>query len=654
MLGLIALQQGLVGEAFELIDRAVELDDSVAVFHSNRAAVLVRMDRFAEAAESCRKALVIRPHYADAQANLGLSLWRTGHIEKAEQALMRALELAPNHPDAALHLAGLRREQGRSEEAADGYVQALRLRPSDTEAYQQCAQLMLSLKRYDEAADLLAHALALEPENHILWNNLGNAYWEQGQTELTKNCFRQALRLRPSDHLTALRAEALCPTVFETTDEIDAYRTRLAEVLEQYAEKQWSAPLAAFGSSNANPSFHLTYHGRADRPLKEAYARVFEGRLPQPQTPEPGSGLPRIGVVVTRSHEGIFLRSLADVLRRFTPGLAQIVIAGPPESAEQIRKAIPGPHIEYLPLPNRLDQAAEALLKARFDLLYYFEVNSDSFNYFLATLRLAPVQATGYGVQATTGLTNMDAYISSRPVETAEAQDHYTERLVLLETLASYQLRPRVPTSAPTRSHFKLPEFGRLYLCAQNLLKFHPDFDPVMGEILRLDRQGFIVITAGNIPSATNRLRERFSRTIGDVAPRVLFIPRQKRREYLALLSRCEVVLDPLYFGGVNTTYDALGLGKPVVTLPGEWQKSRYTDGCYQVMGFPHCTAKSPEHYVELAVRLGLDSDYRRWTNEQILAASGPLFNNDRVVREYERVFLELVEAGRQGRVRQA
>ena len=52
---------------------------------------------------------------------------------------------------------------------------------------------------------------------------------------------------------------------------------------------------------------------------------------------------------------------------------------------------------------------------------------------------------------------------------------------------------------------------------------------------------------------------------------------RMERNEYLALLSLCDVSLDtPHYGGGANTVYDASAVGVPLVTLPGEFHRSRW------------------------------------------------------------------------------
>ncbi len=109
------------------------------------------------------------------------------------------------------------------------------------------------------------------------------------------------------------------------------------------------------------------------------------------------------------------------------------------------------------------------------------------------------------------------------------------------------------------------------------------------------------------------------------------------------------VVLDPLYFGGGFTTYHAFSLNKPVVTLPTRFQRGRYTLGCYRKMRLSDCVASDADDYVEIALRLGTDEDYRAAVVEQIRESAEVLFEDVQAVEEYERIFEQLVGEGQSG-----
>ncbi|MBN1909774.1 MAG: hypothetical protein JW818_08545, partial [Pirellulales bacterium] len=264
--------------------------------------------------------------------------------------------------------------------------------------------------------------------------------------------------------------------------------------------------------------------------------------------------------------------------------------------------------------------------------------------YFLPFFRLAPVQCTSFGIQVTSGIGRMDYYLSSSLVEPPDAAEHYTEKLILAPVLLPYRHRAELPERPKTRHQLGLPDDGSLYVCAQHLGKFHPDFDRLIGAILRCDRRGVLAVVEDESGYVAARLRARFERTLPDVSERIVFLPRLATLDYRCLLASADVLLDPPYFGGMNSTYDALSVNRPMVTLPSPYHRGRVTLGCYRKMGLDECVAADSEDYVAQAVRLANEPDWREHVCQQIAQSSDVLFDNLDTVREHERIFERLLD----------
>jgi len=299
-----------------------------------------------------------------------------------------------------------------------------------------------------------------------------------------------------------------------------------------------------------------------------------------------------------------------------------------------------------LALPDDLDGIVTTIRDAACHVLFHYEVGTDPLNYFLPYFGLAPVQCTSWGAPVTSGIPRMDYYVSSELIEPHGADAHYTETLVRLDTLPSYYFRPPEPTAPKTREELGLGADRHIYLCPQNLLKLHPDFDTPLAEILRRDPDGEVVLIEGHRPQWTGLLRRRLGRTIADGSDRIRFLPQQHFAEFLALLAACDVILDPFHFGGAATTYDALSVGTPIVTWPGAYARGRVTAACYRRMGVLDCVAADPEDYVRTAVRLGTDQAYQNWIRSRVLAANDVLYEDIQAVREFERFLQCAVDLG--------
>ena len=114
--------------------------------------------------------------------------------------------------------------------------------------------------------------------------------------------------------------------------------------------------------------------------------------------------------------------------------------------------------------------------------------------------------------------------------------------------------------------------------------------------------------------AASRRMKDTLMQ---DVTRRVLVIPRTDRQTFLSHLSGATVVLDSFPFGGGVTSFQALSMGAPVVTLrhPSLWH-GRITAAMYDAMGVPELArllvAEDCVGYVTKAVALGGSLGERR------------------------------------------
>jgi predicted O-linked N-acetylglucosamine transferase (SPINDLY family) len=100
-------------------------------------------------------------------------------------------------------------------------------------------------------------------------------------------------------------------------------------------------------------------------------------------------------------------------------------------------------------------------------------------------------------------------------------------------------------------------------------------------------------------------------------------------------------MLDPLHFGGGNTTYEALSLGKPVVTWPSQFLRGRLSLAMYRQMGYLEMVTDGAESFGSLAVRLARDTEFRAHASNEIREKAAVLFRDDEAVRGMERFFRE-------------
>src|SRR4029079_18565710 len=127
----------------------------------------------------------------------------------------------------------------------------------------------------------------------------------------------------------------------------------------------------------------------------------------------------------------------------------------------------------------------------------------------------------------------------------------------------------------------------------------------------------------------------------GIQAERIIFEGRAICRDLMAAYGRVDLALDTQPYSGGLTTCEALGMGVPVVTWPGQTFAGRHATSHLTNAGLTQFIADSREAYIDLAVQWASRIDelatIRAALRHQIQAS--PLCN----ARQFASDFLELL-----------
>ena len=641
LLGVLSAQQGRLEEAINLIQRAMTVSGEHPVYLNNLGEVLRLQGRLDESLSMIKGVVELAPAFPDGHYNLGNVMKQMGQDDVAVISFRKALELEPKHAKARFSLANTLREQGRVPLARREYQQIVEEHPHWFEPRLNFGVALMQLGECDEAIRQHMIAHSLKPDAHDVVENIGDIYVKQGLHHEAKHWYRRASEGRPRNWLRDMRTEILGDVVAASNESIDQYRAHVSETLDRYKQEKLTIDASQLHLYGAPPQNILTYQGRDDKPLREKYSELF-APLISPLEPNRPSGKPKIGVVVTSGHEGVFGRCLGDMLNQIGPRNLDITIVSSFAGRNILRHLYPHWSIEFMVLPDRIDHAAEMLLKQQFHLLLYWEVGTDSTNYFLPFFRPCITQSTTWGWPVTTGNRRIDDFVSAACLEKPDAQEHYVENLVRLGGVPTYYKRPNVPKPLKTRRELGIKEQDHLYFCPQNIRKIHPDFDPVLAEILRRDPLGQVLLIGDEQPTISELLKRRFRQTMPDVVDRVFILSRLPVEIYLNVLALSEVNLDTFYYGGgANTVFDTFATGTPMVTMPGAFHRSRFAAGLFEMVDIPSTITKTHEEYITLAVDIANSPDRRHDLHVDILAKGEAVLENQAAVRAWEQYFLE-------------
>ncbi|UEM04243.1 tetratricopeptide repeat protein [Skermanella rosea] len=604
--------------------------------------ILLVLDRLDGAEAAYRRAASLRPDGVEAWNNLGFCLNRLGRHGDARDALARAATVDPGYATAWSNLGAALAGLGRHGEAVAMWLRTLRVRPDHPEALISLANARLRDHRLEAAAATLGHALAVTPDFARAQTMLGNILLDQGHTGRARTAFRQARRLCGDPGLEVKEALAL-PIIPESEAHIREVRERLADGVARLTGRgiRLRDPLAQVGQT----CFYLAYHAADDRPLQEAVAGLYEAACPdllqdRADPPARPDGRTHVGFVSQYWHQHTIAKLNLGLIRNLDRERFHVTLFTTPHAGDAMRDALVRAADATVELPLDLRAARDAIATRRLDVLYYADIGMSALTYFLAFARLAPLQCLAWGHPDTTGIRNLDRFLSCAAMEPDGAERHYSERLIRLPGTTLHYARPRLPARPKPRSAFGLPDDARLYVCPQSLFKIHPDFDRALVELLRRDPRGLVVLLSGRDRNLDGLLRRRLAAAGADVAARFRFLRQMPLPDFLSLVACSDVMLDPLHYSGGNTSLEAFALGTPIVTWPGAFMRGRHTHGFYRLMGLDDCVARDHAHYVDIALDLASQPDRRAHVIRRVLDRVPLLFDDTQSVRAIENEIL--------------
>jgi predicted O-linked N-acetylglucosamine transferase (SPINDLY family) len=113
--------------------------------------------------------------------------------------------------------------------------------------------------------------------------------------------------------------------------------------------------------------------------------------------------------------------------------------------------------------------------------------------------------------------------------------------------------------------------------------------------------------------------------------------------DYLNLQRVCDIFLDTLAWSGGNSSLEAIACGLPIVTCPSEQMRSRHTYAMLKILGVTATIADSPEQYIDIAIKLAEDREWRAHVVVQMQERRELLYDDRQCVSALEQFYQQAV-----------
>lgn len=247
----------------------------------------------------------------------------------------------------------------------------------------------------------------------------------------------------------------------------------------------------------------------------------------------------------------------------------------------------------------------------------------------------APVQISGLGYMTTTGLREVDYFLTDNYADPPGLNDEYfTEKLLPVTTHLCYTGEDNLPESdyAPCRDRGYVT-FGVF----NHLSKYTEEMILAWKEILTRLPQAKLLLKCNPL-SDRQTVRHLYREWEAKDMPmdRIIFEPSSS--DYMKRYLDVDIALDTYPYPGGGTTCDALYMGVPVISRYGRRHSSRFSYSILCQLGLTELTAETVEEYVDKAVALANDGDLLDTFHQKLrpLMKASPLMDVKNYMEEIE------------------
>lgn len=594
-------------EAFELFrDLALlDPDDPRICYHLGR----ITMEQFdyQSAGDHFRTLVRLRPDFCEGRVLLGMALTELGQPEEAVELIQGVIAECPGvaefHYHLALGLAAMR----RNAEAFDEYQRVLRLSPDHVGALYNLGILFSKTGRTAEARTVLLQALDLKPDAVHIINSLSKIC-ENGHAGDALHWLQVGLNVAPDHAALISNYLYMLNYVPGLSPEFIAAKHR------EYAPRAYPPPTAC-------------------RPA--GFRRNETG------------GRIRIGYLSADFHSHSVSFFLEPVMRCHDRSRFELFCYANQSVSDAITERLQTFCTGWRCISGMTDRAVADLIAIDgIDILVELSGHTSGNRLGVCALHPAPVQVSWIGYPNTTGLPQIDYYLTDAWCDPpGMTEDLYSEQLHRLpRVFCCYQPPDGFPPVAPP----PVLDSGTVTFGSFNrMVKINDELVSLWARILAEVPGSRLLVKGAIIHGDDDRAElSRFFEERGIPEGRVILHGVTSTiQEHLALYARVDIALDTFPYHGTTTTCEALWMGVPVVTLAGRTHASRVGVSLLHSSGLPELVAKTPEQYVSTAVALA--NNRQRLTelrnNLRPMMQASALMDAEGVTRDVEAAYMTMM-----------
>ena len=603
LLGVIAHQGGDNEKAVGLIAKALKIQPDNAEAHNNYGSALKELDNLDGAIASYQRALEINPDFAEVHYNMGLAFRGLGKLEDAIDCFQHAIALNPSYIEAFNNLGVTFQDLGRVEEAIASCKKAIELSPEHFGAHSNLGNALQQIGNVRDAVICYQKAITINPDNAEAHTNLGVVRHENGLLDEAVIHYRTALAIAPDNADIHMNIGSALSDLGSIEEGVSHYRKAL-EIKPGFVDAHSNLLLTEQYRPNQNLETLYKLHCEWD----ECHGRTFYKTWPNHMNNRSPDRILRVGFVspkLGRHPVGFFV---VGMFENWSEENIKIYVYSDHPGDDLTERIKSATDVWHNVRGISDEDLAKRILDDQIDILIDLSGHSAQNRLLMFARKPSPLQVSWGDYSATTGLSAIDYLICDKYSVRKNEEKYFTEKIILMpDCWLCYD----PPTHAPKVGPLPFKRNGHITFGSfSNPVKLNDSVISVWSSILAGVPNSKIIIKYKGINAKSNieRLSGAFEVNGIDRSRLVL----EGKSPHIQLLERyndVDIALDPFPYSGGLTTLEALWMGVPVITLPGETFASRLSLSHLSNIGISELVARDQGDFVKLAIKLAEETE---------------------------------------------
>ncbi|XP_026761185.1 UDP-N-acetylglucosamine--peptide N-acetylglucosaminyltransferase 110 kDa subunit-like isoform X1 [Galleria mellonella] len=675
-LGNVKREQGKIEEATTLYMKALEVFPNFAATHSNLASLLQHQGKLHEALMHYRQAINIQPKFADAYSNMGNTFRELQDITGALVCFKKAIEINPSFADAHCNLASIYKDMGNITEAIEFYKNALRYKPDFPDAYCNLVHCLQIICDWDDYHERMCNIVMIVTDQ-LKSEKLTSVHPHHSILYPLPNKVRKEIAIRHAN-LYSEKVRMLTKVVFNhNCKSID--RIRIGYVSSDFGNHPTSHLMQSIPGLHdhskievycyaLNPNDGTTFRSKI---IKEAEHFIDLSKITC--NIEAARKIYYDGIHILVNMNG-YTKGARNEIFALKPAPVQVMWLGYPGTSgadymdyiitDEISSPLSStcdfseklafmPHTYFIGDHRQMFPHLKNQYKVKTNIETKNEVNDAIINSsenvdientfkvdkYIETIKFENcekieitkriIDIPNYVTEITTNSRRVQVLVSGIPINNG-ISINYTNKKVASGEEAFNDI---IFTS---RKQYGLPNDAIVYCNFNQLYKIDPF---VMETWIRiLNQVPNSVLWLLSFPAAGEPNIRNYAQNLGLSPDRIVFSKIACKEEHVRRGQLADICLDTPLCNGHTTAMDVLWAGTPVVTLPGETLASRVAASQLKTLGCSELIAGNRQDYENIAIKLGTNTEYRRYIRAKISKArlESTLFDCEHYVRNLE------------------